>query len=134
MSADELGRITAAGVDVALHTHRHRFPLDDPDACRRELLQNQVLLREMTGTSSSHFCYPSGVYAAHQWVLLSDLGVRSATTCETGMVRRGDSVYGLRRFLDGEMVSDVEFDAEICGFAELLRSMLRVRRQAAHAL
>jgi hypothetical protein len=27
----------------------------------------------------------------------------------------------LRRFLDSDIVSDIEFEAEICGFGELIR-------------
>jgi hypothetical protein len=37
------------------------------------------------------------------------------------MNRRGDSLLTLRRFLDGTETSQVEFEAELSGFSELLR-------------
>ncbi len=128
MSAEELQRVEAAGIEIELHTHRHRFPPGDEAACRREIEDNAAELARLTGRRCTHFCYPSGRYEPLQWPWLQAAGVRSATTCDTGLVRRGDPPFGLRRFLDGEMVSEVEFDAEVCGFAELLRSLVGVNR------
>lgn len=125
----EARQLPAWGVEIGLHTHRHRFPPGDLAACRREIADNQSYLAREVGTVTPHFCYPSGVYDPGQWPVLAEAGLASATTCDTGMVRQGDERFGLRRFLDGEMVSDVEFEAEISGFADLLRSLLRVERR-----
>ncbi len=119
------------GVEIGLHTHRHRFPPGDLAACRREIADNQAYLAREVGPVTLHFCYPSGVYDPGQWPALAEAGLASATTCDTGLVRPGDERFGLRRFLDGEMVSDIEFEAEVSGFAELLRGLLRVDRRAA---
>jgi peptidoglycan/xylan/chitin deacetylase (PgdA/CDA1 family) len=128
LSFEEARRLRTMGVDLALHTHRHRFPPEDPGACSRELQDNRHWLEQESGARSSHFCYPSGVYTPTQWPLLANAGVVSATTCDIGLVRSGDPMLGLRRFLDGEMVTDLEFEAELCGFAELLRGALRIDR------
>ena len=65
-----------------------------------------------------------------QWSVLKEFDLASATTCDTGLVAPGDSPYALRRFLDGESVSDIEFEAEISGFAGLLRAFLGIDRRA----
>jgi peptidoglycan/xylan/chitin deacetylase (PgdA/CDA1 family) len=128
MTADEAKQIQRLGVDVGLHTHRHHFPPMDMETCRREIADNRRFLRESGIDHTEHFCYPSGIYAPHQWPVLDELGVRSSTTCETGLAGAGDPRHGLRRFLDGESVSDIEFEAELSGFSELLRAASRRAR------
>lgn len=130
MTADEARDAQRLGVAIGLHTHRHRFPPDDFDVCRRELDDNRDYLRRELGVEPQHFCYPSGVYSPRQWPLLERAGVRSAMTCDTGLATRQHSPMGLPRFLDGEMVSQIEFEAELSGFAELLRRALRVNRRS----
>lgn len=132
LSADEARALAAHGVQVGLHTHRHRFPPTDLDTCRRELHDNREHLRAMLGEGAvtNHFCYPSGVWSEAQWALLEAEGIESSTTCDTGLARPGDPLHGLVRFLDGESVSEIEFEAELSGFAPLLRQALGVRRQA----
>lgn len=130
MTPEEARRLPALGVEIGLHTHRHRFPVDDLEVCRREIEDNKRFLRDEVGVDATHFCYPSGVYSNRQWEVLSQCGVLSATTCDTGMVRATDSPFGLKRFLDGESVDDIEFEAELSGFAELLRAALGVTRRA----
>lgn len=128
MTPGEIGQLRTYGIEVGLHTHRHRFPIGDDEACRREIDDNEARLRRWVELPARHFCYPSGVYAPSQWGLLERCGVASSTTCDVGLVTAGDPCHGLKRFLDGEMVSEVEFDAELCGFSELLRGALQ-RRQ-----
>lgn len=131
MDFNEARALRHYGLSVGLHTHRHRFPPGAPDQCRLEIDHNRSLLEREVGGPLVHFCYPSGVYARQQFDVLSESGILSATTCDTGLVRLGDEPYGLKRFLDGEMVSSIEFEAELSGFAELLRQSLGVRRSPA---
>lgn len=131
MNARELAALGDFGVAVGLHTHRHTFPADDLGRCRHEIQDNEAHLRPLLAQLQRHFCYPSGEYSPAHWALLEDMGIASSTTCDTGLARPGDAPHALKRFLDGEMVSEVEFDAEVCGFAELLRQMLGVKRQQA---
>ena len=42
-----------------------------------------------------------------------------------GMNPRGTKKLCLKRFIDGEDVSQIEFEAEVYGFAELLRRGVR---------
>lgn len=126
MTADELRHAAAAGIDLQLHTHRHRSPHDGA-ALLDEIGDNRDALRAIVGSERAHFCYPSGVWSVGQWPYLRQAGVVSATTCDPGLNDAGTSPLGLRRFLDGESVSSIEFEAELSGFAELMRATLRPR-------
>jgi peptidoglycan/xylan/chitin deacetylase (PgdA/CDA1 family) len=125
MTAQEAIQIQGLGVTVGLHTHRHKFPPNDLSTCRKEIEDNRAFLRQHVGSYIDHFCYPSGVYDSGQWALLDSMGVKSATTCEAGLTVDGKRLQGLHRALDGESVSEIEFLAEMSGFAHLLRTAFR---------
>lgn len=120
MTTDEIQELAAAGLDVQAHTHRHQFP-ENEDIVRRELADNRALLEPLTGRRLEHFCYPSGFWSEQQWPWLSSAGFKTATTCEPGFNYPETPPLALRRFLDGEHISDLEFEAEMCGYKELLR-------------
>ncbi len=88
---------------------------------RREIDDNRAVLEPIVGRPCDHLCYPSGVYTPDQWPWLEACAIASATTCELGLNDRCTPRFGLRRFLDSETVSEIEFEAEISGFAELIR-------------
>jgi peptidoglycan/xylan/chitin deacetylase (PgdA/CDA1 family) len=125
MTAQEAAEIQNFGVTVGLHTHRHRFPPNDLAACRKEIEDNRAYLRQHVGNYIEHFCYPSGVFDSGQWALLDGMDIKSSTTCEAGLTADGRQLQGLHRALDGESVSEIEFLAEISGFAHLLRTAAR---------
>jgi len=121
MSVEEARELQASGIDIQLHSHRHRFPSHSFEAAQAEVEDNRRRLVPINGTPLQHFCYPSGEYEPHQLAWLPHLGIASATTIEAGFTRAGDSPYELRRFLDSERVSPIEFEAEMSGFLELIR-------------
>lgn len=131
---DELTQLRDAGVDIQLHTHRHRFPPEDLDVCRLELNENQTLLTQAGFPRRRHFCYPSGVWSAKTWQCLEEAGIISAVTTDVGLNTPETPKYRLYRFLDKNDLSDIEFEAELYGFAELLRlvSFRRKRQDAEH--
>jgi peptidoglycan/xylan/chitin deacetylase (PgdA/CDA1 family) len=117
-------------LDVQLHTHRHRFPAD-PALIGRELGENRAALAAAARTPLEHFCFPSGYFAGSSFDdVLRAHGIRTATTCETGLNAAGANPLALRRFLDSEVVSELEFEAELSGFAELLRRARTLLRGA----
>jgi peptidoglycan/xylan/chitin deacetylase (PgdA/CDA1 family) len=122
MTPEEIRVLLASNVDVQLHTHRHRFPCEQ-DVAMRELCDNQTALEYITGKRCVHFCYPSGLWSTEHWPWLQQSGVQTAVTCEPGLNTSATPRYALRRFLDGENISQIEFEAEIFGFAEVLRNM-----------
>ncbi|HZS84708.1 MAG TPA: polysaccharide deacetylase family protein [Stellaceae bacterium] len=124
MNEEEIAQMAAAGMDVQLHTHRHRFPRDAA-AVEREIKDNRFVLERLTHRKLNHFCYPSGIYDPCQWPWLERLGIESATTCRGGLNGPDTPRLELRRFLDGEDVALIEFEAEIDGALELLRRIFR---------
>jgi peptidoglycan/xylan/chitin deacetylase (PgdA/CDA1 family) len=123
----QLRHLAEAGVDIQLHSHSHQWPLDDRAKVEYEIAENRKFLERSVSHPLEHFCYPSGVYAAHQGEWLAALGMKSATTIEPGLNYPDTPRFILRRLVDGHPVSDIEFEAEITGFMEVVRT-LRERR------
>lgn len=108
-------------VDVQLHTHRHRTPLDG-DLFKRELRDNASRIRALRGSDAAlaHFCYPSGVYDGAFLPWLRESGVEYATTCLPGLASADDEPLLLPRLIDTAARSELAFDAWASGFADLL--------------
>ncbi len=114
LKPEEVRQLAAAGVDVQLHTHRHRTPLD-PALFRREIEDNRNAIQAMTGTSPTHFCYPSGVYDPAFLPWLAELGIVSATTCDVGLVTAASPRLLLPRVLDTSLLTAIEFEGWLTG-------------------
>ncbi|HEY3028429.1 MAG TPA: polysaccharide deacetylase family protein [Pyrinomonadaceae bacterium] len=126
LRAEDVTRLAAEGVDVQLHTHRHRTPMD-PKLFLREIEDNRASIRGMTGRLASHFCYPSGVYDFTFLPWLQEAGIVSATTCEPGFASRGSNQLLLPRLLDTNTFSPIEFEGWLTGVsAALPRRNVRV--------
>jgi peptidoglycan/xylan/chitin deacetylase (PgdA/CDA1 family) len=124
MTPDEVRRIGEFGIDIELHTHRHRLP-PDPAEVEREITENRALLEAWIGKSCRHFCYPSGKYVAEHPSWLAAQGVVSATTSDSGMCRPGDNLLLLPRIMDRDDWTDIEFEAALCGVPEYFKTALR---------
>ncbi len=121
LNVSELIQLKKDGFDIQLHTHRHNFPEDDQTIAQKEIQENRQVLEPMMKMPLNHFCYPSGVWAVQQRPWLAALGIQTATTCEVGLNSVHTNPLSLKRFLDGENISQLEFEAEVSGFAEILR-------------
>jgi peptidoglycan/xylan/chitin deacetylase (PgdA/CDA1 family) len=119
MNAGEVAEVARNGVDVQLHSHRHRTP-EDEVLFRREITENRERIRALTGRESSHFCYPSGVYRPEFVGWLKKDDVISATTCDAGLAGRDDNPLLLPRFVDTTGRSQTEFESWISGVGSLL--------------
>ena len=122
MNREEIQSLVARGVDIQLHTHRHHLPLDEMRA-KKEILDNKTVLEPLVGKQLQHLCYPSGVWSQELWPWLTNVGIQSAMTCEAGLNYPETPKLGLKRFLDGEYITQIEFEAELAGYSELLRHM-----------
>lgn len=118
MKEAEIKKSVASGMDIQLHTHRHVFP-EDAAACRQEIRENRDVLAPLVKQKLRHFCYPSGVWSESHFSVLSEEKVDSATTCDTGFNYSQTPRYALKRFLDGEHVTGIQFEAEMCGVLEI---------------
>ncbi len=123
MNQEELADIARQGFDLQLHTHDHLFGGLDRDFVEGTVLRNREALTRIAGRTATHFCYPSGEYAQEQLPWLAALGVESATTCKPGFIDRTTPRLELGRFLDGENITDVEFEAEVSGFLQAMRTV-----------
>lgn len=125
MTRNEVADAAHRGVDIQLHTHRHRFPDYDYSSAVSEIEQNREFLKDISGGRLTHFCYPSGEYSTDQFSWLEKLGIDSAVTTEIGLNARSQSKYELRRILDSEDMTELEFEAELSGAAHFVRKWSR---------
>jgi peptidoglycan/xylan/chitin deacetylase (PgdA/CDA1 family) len=123
LSAQQISEIAKRGASIQLHTHTHNLPDESFESMAPEIRNNQSAIEGLTGTKPMHFCYPSGHYIALHPEWLSRLGITSATTCDPGFNDSTVPLLLLKRYLDSDSASDIEFEAEVAGVRELLRSM-----------
>lgn len=121
MTTEEIRASAEQGYDIQLHTHRHRLPIDDRRQAISEIIENRIALEPIVNKQLHHFCYPNGLWDQRQWPWLEEAGVRSATTCIPGFIYSTTPRLGLCRILDREDLPMIEFEAEICGFIEVIR-------------
>jgi peptidoglycan/xylan/chitin deacetylase (PgdA/CDA1 family) len=114
MSPDEVAQAARQGIDVQLHTHRHRTP-EDRELFVREIRDNARRIENFSGRIPDHFCYPSGVTSPRFLPWLKECGVRSATTCNYGLAKAGCDPLMLPRFLDSSSVDDIDFESWLSG-------------------
>ncbi len=119
MSPDEARQLASEGVDIQLHTHRHRTPLDRTKFLR-EIVDNQNSILSMTGSVAKHFCYPSGVYDDAFFTWLEEAGVTSATTCTPDLAKQTSDPLLLPRLIDSPNLSPLEFEGWLAGVSSLL--------------
>ncbi|MGB3722250.1 MAG: polysaccharide deacetylase family protein [Pacificimonas sp.] len=122
MTPEEIGDASARGLDIQLHTHRHRGLHDGVDHVAEELAENRAHLRSMIGADKplDQFCYPSGGFDAKGEAILADCGVKSATLVDEGINAPGTNPYRLRRFLDGRSVARAHVHAYLSGTLDLI--------------
>jgi peptidoglycan/xylan/chitin deacetylase (PgdA/CDA1 family) len=128
ISPEEARAMAAEGLDLQLHTHRHRVPRE-PDRFFAELDENSRILRAAGAKAPSHFCYPSGSFLPEFSDWLRDSRIESATTCDFGLVDRRSDPYFLPRVMDYGATSAAEFRAGLSGIAALLSRRRGVPRQ-----
>lgn len=125
MTPEEVSDAARRGISFELHTHRHRIDNDGVSCLTDEIHTNRDHIQIMTGQNARHFCYPSGIYQQGIWPELEKCDVLSATTTQIGLADRHSEIYALPRILDGQAISELEFEAEMSGFLELFR---RIRK------
>lgn len=128
MTEQELALAQETGMDLQIHTHRHRMYEMAEAPLVADLELNRASIGAINGRRSGtlvHFCYPSGVYGPAVFPVLKQAGIQSATTTEFGLNPRGTSRFALKRILDCESLSDIELEARLCGFWSLMQRLLK---------
>jgi peptidoglycan/xylan/chitin deacetylase (PgdA/CDA1 family) len=126
MTYDEITDADRRGLDIQLHTHTHHLDAETPEQIADELRANRERLAPHVSSTLDHFCYPSGVNCPGMHAHLEEQGVKSATLIDTGLVGPKSHKFELARILDGEEIDQLEFEAEMSGFLELLRIAKRM--------
>lgn len=122
VTKDEIRHMAKDGIDIQLHTHRHRLPESESEvAC--EITDNRAVLEPLVGRKLVHFCYPSGIYSKHHQAPLLAQNIETATTSNIGLNRPETNPLLLNRILDSEFESQLDFEAEVSGFRELFRRL-----------
>jgi peptidoglycan/xylan/chitin deacetylase (PgdA/CDA1 family) len=126
VSPAEARQLAAEGVDVQLHTHRHRTPAERSRFVR-EIEDNRRSIREITGSDSSltHFCYPNGFHGPAFFPWLKEMGIESAATCDAALASRSSNPLLLPRLVDSSLLSPVEFESWVTGVADFLPQRAR---------
>jgi peptidoglycan/xylan/chitin deacetylase (PgdA/CDA1 family) len=119
MNEAEVRQVASEGVDVQLHTHRHRV-FRSRERFWKEVDDNRERILALTGRNPVHFCYPSGCHLSEFPAWLRERGVLTATTCDPGIADADTDRLLLPRFLDSESVSELEFDAWVTGVAQFM--------------
>jgi len=127
MTANEIRVAAASGCAIELHGHVHDYPVGDPERFFADLTRCDEVIRDIGLPTPRHYCYPSGSFDMGAAEVLAVRSLVSATTCVPGLIDRTDlpNFYYLPRFLDGENIHLLEFQAELSGFSEFLRRLLR---------
>lgn len=130
MRADEVRAAHDDGFDIQLHTHRHRQYGFDAARVVAEIEENRQHLAAILDVAPAHFtrfCYPSGNWSETLFPVLRQLGIDQATTTDPGLNGRDAEPLALKRILDGESLSDLDFEARLCGFWDLVELVKGVR-------
>ncbi|MGZ9128851.1 MAG: polysaccharide deacetylase family protein [Candidatus Binatia bacterium] len=132
VSKQELINIAHRGCSIELHGHVHEYPKGNAVQLAEDLRMCERTIVGLGLAPPQHYCYPSGSFDLEASEALGRLGIRSATTCMPGFATKidGNRRHYLPRFLDGEDVHALEFEAETSGFSELIRSFVHSLRRS----
>lgn len=131
LSLDQAKELDRLGIDLQLHTHRHRFDGIARDDAIEEVQANRAYLDSVRPAPRQHFCYPSGSYSSEQIAWLRDLDILTATTCAPGLNYRGQDRLQLHRLLDSQSIPENWFAAMLDGIPFVARSPISHLRKLA---
>jgi hypothetical protein len=129
MNPEEVKDAASRGIRFESHTHHHHITHHGKVSLAEEITTNCEYIHALTRQVPKHFCYPGGRFSSELWPVLEQCHIASATTTDIGLVDAKTPRYALPRILDGQDVSELEFEAEMSGFMELSR----VVRRAGHS-
>jgi peptidoglycan/xylan/chitin deacetylase (PgdA/CDA1 family) len=128
MTPEEAAEIARDGVDVQLHTHRHRTP-NDHALFLREITDNRARIDPIREGVARHFCYPSGVYRSEFLPWLREAGVQTATTCDPGLASSKSEPLLLPRLVDTSYLSPLDVEGWMTGMS----AFFMPRKASVHA-
>ncbi|MFA6303546.1 MAG: polysaccharide deacetylase family protein, partial [Legionella sp.] len=124
MTPEQLVEAYQAGLDIQLHTHSHSMHDFDEELVKKEIEENRRQLSRILGVDINnfrHFCYPSGAHSPELVPVLDKLRIQSSTTTGRALLDKNTNRQFMPRILDGEQMTNLEFEAELCGVLDLMR-------------
>lgn len=115
------------GFSIQPHSDTHRPVGQCLETIYQEARVSSERVAEVTGKSARHYCYPSGLWHHGAWDPLSRAGIVSAVTCCPGPNFPQTPVLGLRRYIDGECASQLEFEFALSNLRWLASVLLHPR-------
>lgn len=119
VTSEEAREMASEGLDIQLHTHRHRV-WRRRDKFVKELEDNRQRIAAATPVEPHHFCYTGGFYLPEFAEYLESDHILSATTCKSGLCTPQSDRMFLPRLVDTMGLTDLEFRAWLTGSADLL--------------
>ncbi|MGH9620453.1 MAG: polysaccharide deacetylase family protein [Bryobacteraceae bacterium] len=107
-------RLWAREADLQLHTHRHRVSRQQ-ETMYQELRDNITALEQMIGGSRRHLAYPGGACIPEYSTWLSQFGLQSAASCETGLASAASDPMLLPRVMETAHNTPLEVAGWITG-------------------
>ncbi|MFQ5733879.1 MAG: polysaccharide deacetylase family protein [Planctomycetaceae bacterium] len=125
LNPSEVKRLAGEGHLMQIHGHRHRDAVNHFDELSEEVVVCKESVERMTARRAVHFCYPSGLWDKRAWTILAALGVESAVTTRLGPNFPRTPILALRRVLNGENRSQIEFEFQMSNLRWLLHILIR---------
>lgn len=119
VTPEEARELAAEGVEVQLHTHRHRV-WRRKERFFQELDDNRARIESVSPVTPRHFCYTGGFHLPEFPNWLTEYGVQSATTCEAGLANYQTNPMLLPRLVDTGTLPPLVFRSWITGVADFL--------------
>ena len=124
MTPETVRTLAREGFGMQLHTHSHLNVVDYPDETAQQVRTCRTIVERTTGQPARHFCYPSGRWSKSSWPALEAEGVLTATTTRSGPNLPSTPLLALRRLMNGEDRSQLEFEFELSNLRWLLARLL----------
>lgn len=127
VSANDARSLSQEGHDIQLHGHNHTDVLGALDEVENNISQCLGDVETITGKPAKDYCYPVGLWKKDVWPMLKSIGIRSAVTTLHGPNFTKTPLLALRRIMDGEDRSQLEFEFEMSFLKWMLRLPLNWR-------
>jgi len=124
MEPDTIRALAHDGFAMQLHTHSHLNVVDHADQASEQVRLCRAAVERTTGLPAPHFCYPSGRWMKSIWPTLEQHGVRTATTTRSGPNLPSTPLLALRRLMNGEDRTQLEFEFELSNLRWLLARLV----------
>ena len=124
MDEAEVHKMAQDGFLMQAHSHNHHNVVEHPDTVQFEAETCKTELETIIDAPVVHFCYPTGRWNRQAWEPLQRGGMQSATTTKQGPNFPQTPLLALRRVLNGEDRSQLEFEFEMSNLKWLLHIIL----------